>query len=506
MTNPGRATRRGVRGYDPFRSLQQAGMDDWNYINLLSNTNLAINVIRRTVQRSSIAQAILRQLAINVIGPQGPQPIFSSITNENDRGMVQDYWDTWSEYPTVEGRENWMQMMRALISSKMVDGRVFTITRRHTEYTHGIALMPLTREWLAERGSSGHVQTIKAPDGEELSAINGVCRAKSGRIRGYLFYDGSTPTKVINQNYYYNHGYSPLNVIGSGETIYVHTEDVRDYMVASTADDFDGRLLMMYPLVQTLKKVSKLDESLLIAMYAASCKLGFITKGEGAQAADMKGDEAYIPPERMDEIAVKLEELPMGYDFKSFDPSVPSMEQHTYRGEMVKNALAGIGIDYASATGDLRQVNYSSMRHGALSARDNYRLWQRDTQHLVAAPTLRQLLMHGAMFGQLTLQDERSLIQAKACDWRHKAWQWVDPIKDAQASQMLMSMGVTSPQQIAAALGVDYETVLREFKDCMETMHALGISPEDLIKISGMKKGAPPNIGGDKDPDDEGKG
>ena len=494
--------RRPVRGFDPFRALSEYSRDDLAFSGTLGSTTYAIGTIRRAVARSSIAQAILRQLAINVVGPFGPQPNFSCVTNSQDRDRIQDYWDTWAEQPTVEGRENWMQYLRAQVNSKMVDGRVFSIARRHSDYQYGFAMMPLTREWLAERGSMGHVQMIKAPDGTEYEAVNGVCRGASGRVKGYVFYDGTTPTKVITRNYYSQLGTAGIMHGGAGEVVFVYVDDCRDFRVITTADDYDGRLLMMYPLINTIKKMTRLDESLLTAMYASACKMGFITKTENAANPDMADENAYIPPERLDELAVGLEELPVGYGFTGFDPSSPNMEQWRYRQEMAKNAVAGLGMDYASAAGDLREVNYSSMRHGALAARENYRLWQRDLEHMDCVPTLRQLLDFGYMMGFLRLRTERSLMQAKKCDWQHKAWQWVDPIKDAQASQMLMAMGVQSPQMVAAGLGVDYETVLQDFAEVMETMAMLGVKPGDLAKISGQKGGGSPPTQIGKDPDE----
>ena len=44
--------------------------------------------------------------------------------------------------------------------------------------------------------------------------------------------------------------------------------------------------------------------------------------------------------------------------------------------------------------------------------------------------------------------------------WQGRRWAWVDPMKDIEAARLAVQSGVSSPQQIAAQMGMDIEDVL----------------------------------------------
>jgi len=452
-----------------------------------SNPYLAITSIRRIVSGSSLAQAYLRQLAINVVGARGPTPTFNNVESKIDRKALSKFWERWACDPSANGKTNWPQFLRALVSSQATDGRVFVVMRRHSDYPFGFALMPVIRDWIVD-SVTGSVESEYQINGVTHKAINGVVRGKSGRIKGYLFYDALTPTDVLRKNYYYGwSGVGGLIGVQSKDRVFIPAEDVCDFMMPRASDDYEGSPSFLLPMVAVLKRISEIDESVATAMYAASCKMGFITKTETAPQVDPDAPD-YVPPPT-DFERVSIEELPSGHDFKPFDPSVPNADIWRYRQELVKNMCAGLGVDYATLAGDLREVNFSSMRHGAIAARENYRLWQRDLERLICRPVLTRLLDWATLMGYLKLKSRKTLEQATMTDWRHLAWAWVDPLKDAAASELLVKMGATSPQQVCAGLGNNYESVIADVAEAKRLLEQEGLTPADLQALAGAGGG-----------------
>lgn len=445
---------------------------------------LAVASIRRIVAGSSLAQAYLRQLAINVIGARGPKPTFNNVTSKIDRAALIEFWGQWARDPSVNGKSNWAQLLRALVSSQATDGRVFLVMRRHSDYPLGFALMPVIRDWLAD-AVTGSVESDYEVNGKTFKAINGVVRGKSGRIAGYLFYDALTPVDALRKKYYYGWaGAGGVIGVQSREKIFIQADDVCDFMMPRASDDYDGSPSFILPMINILKRVSELDESVATAMYAASCKMGFITKSETAPRVDPDSQD-YIPPPT-DFERVSIEELPSGHDFKPFDPSVPNADIWRYRQELIKNMCAGLAVDYATLAGDLREVNFSSMRHGAIAARENYRLWQRDLERLICRPVLARLIDWATLMGFIRFKSKKSYEQAIVTDWRHLAWAWVDPLKDAAASEKLVAMGATSPQQVCNGMGHEYEAVIDDAAEAKALLESKGLTPADLQALAGI--------------------
>lgn len=65
--------------------------------------------------------------------------------------------------------------------------------------------------------------------------------------------------------------------------------------------------------------------------------------------------------------------------------------------------------------------------------------------------------------------------------FRGRGWDWVDPLKDAQAAKLMREEGITTRSQIVASKGGDFEDNLIELA-----------REEELIKQHGVKLGGAP--------------
>ena len=446
----------------------------------------AIGTIRRIARQSTLAQSYLRQTRINVVGSDGPRPTFSTVQNRAERKMLEDYWAKWADAPTDEGTTSWGAMLRSMVTSWARDGRVLAIIRHNTDYPTGMALRPLARDWLVDWQSALSTpldSQFKAAgkDGKPAyDLVAGKLLKRSGRISGYLFWGEVTKNRQHLDTY---GGYLPYTtIIKGGKPTYMPVQSVVDFMAPSEADDVIGFPGLMLPIISMLLHIATLDESMAATMEASADKMGFITREMGSDHFGIPGEDdgQYLPPDQFERNTI--ETLPAGYNFASFNPSAPNQDIAEYRRMMLKNIAAATGTDYAGLSGDLREVNFSSIRQGVQNARDSYKVIQRDLENTVCRPILRALLNTARLRGDLRVS-ERSFESALRSSWRHRTWNYVDPLKEVKASETLLAMGATSLPQIAAAHGQDWRTILAEMKEVKEEIKRLGI--EDYVQPPG---------------------
>lgn len=450
----------------------------------------AIGTIRRIVRQSTLAQSYLRQTRINVVGADGPRPTFATVKNAGDRKKLETLWELWSQSATDDGVNSWGAMLRSIVTSWARDGRVLAMIRTHTDYPFNFALRPLARDWLVSWHNAiatpVNIQINEGKVGYDLVA--GKLLLKSGRVKGYMFWGDADKNRQHLDTY---GGYTPYTtLVKQGAPKFIPKANVVDMLVPHEADDVIGFPALMLPIISMLLHIARLDESMATTMEASADKMGFITRELGSQSfgidEDFDGDE-YTTPDQFERNVI--EALPPGYNFTAFDPSAPNQNITDYRRMMLKNVAAATGTDYAGLSGDLREVNFSSIRQGVQNARDSYKVIQKDLENTVCRPVLAALLNTARMAGHLKISD-RSFNDALRSHWQHRKWSYVDPLKEVKASETLLAMGATSLQEVCAAHGLDWRTVLAQTAEVKDEIKALGI--EDYVRQPGLDFGKEP--------------
>ncbi len=428
--------------------------------------------IRRVAANSALLQSYINQVRVNVVGRHGPRPTFSDIESEAERMKLEEMWKAYARSPTVDGTGNWSQFLQSLVGSLATDGRVFVAMRMHRDYPSMAAAMPLTREWLVDEYVASE-KTYKTQNKKEVRAMRGIVRKPSGMRAGYLFWGEPRPQDVSAQS-------SAFTYRGAAHTpMFVNNAAACDLMSPRAASDVDGTLGQIAPAVDLVSRIAAIDRAMADSMESSAKKMGFITRDH---ASEPYGDEDVPPPQEFE--AGHIEELPPGYGFAPYDPQAPNGSITDYRRDLVKNASAALGVDHSSFSGDLSDVNYSSLRHGALVSRDVYRTMQDTLEERVCGPILRYLMDAQIAAGILSISDE-TYKKAAMTSWRHRAWAWVDPAKDAEASRLLMRSGLVSPQSVASSIGSDWSQALAEIAEFKAALKSNGLEWVDLAQVAG---------------------
>lgn len=162
--------------------------------------------------------------------------------------------------------------------------------------------------------------------------------------------------------------------------------------------------------------------------------------------------------------------LPGGWDIRSFDPDKTTDTASVARIHL-QGLAAALGLPEHLLSGDLSRANYSSLRGGLVPFRQRIEA----LQYSVLVPQFldrvwREWLALETLAGRLDVpMDTRA-------EWIPPKQPWVDPLKDLQATELALRLGLTSRSQAAAEMGWSVEALDAEIAADRERAAALGLT------------------------------
>ena len=177
----------------------------------------------------------------------------------------------------------------------------------------------------------------------------------------------------------------------------------------------------------------------------------------------------------------------------STPPDIQSQYTEWLRTELLAIA-AGAGITFEEMTGDLKGVNYSSIRAGLLSFRRRAEALQ---AHLVvhqwcrrvAAKWLDVAVTSGALVIPNYWQERANLL---AIDWIAPKWAWVDPLKEVTADLLEVRAGLAPRSEKAGERGWSLDLLDAEIDKGNKSADRYGLvldsDPRVTAKNGGLHK------------------
>jgi len=204
------------------------------------------------------------------------------------------------------------------------------------------------------------------------------------------------------------------------------------------------------PSVTTSRHFDDLQDARLKRAKVQACFAGFVHSESDGTTVDEKGHR------RQQLSPGLLEYLRPGEDITFATP--PRGEADDEWQVMLLHAIsAGIGIPYSQLTGDLRQVNYSSMRSGALDFWDLLDGWQNlMLKPMLCAPLWRK-------FDQIASAKQRRARMLNV-EWDFPDRPFLDPLKDGQALDAALLSGRKTFHQVLSEHGDDPEAHIEELR------------------------------------------
>jgi len=374
---------------------------------------------------------------------------FDSVAN----GMVERAWADWGKAAncTVTGRHTWLDVQRLALRSVARDGAVlirkvrnwdnpFRFTLQVVEIDH------LDVEYTAKLGTGNTVRM-------------GVETDKWERPVAYHLLTNHTGDEYLGK---------------PTARERVPADEILQPFIAERPHQVTG-VPWVASVMYRLNMLQKYEEAEITSARISSCKMGFYTKSEASEGYQGESDAAGNLVSNAE--PGQFEELPVGVDFKAFDPQHPS----TAYGDFVKSTLrgiaAGLNVSYTSLANDLEGVNYSSIRAGLLEEREQWKSTQVWFIDHVVNPIFHEWLEYALLSGSINLPAAKVDKFARV-EWKPRRWQWVDPLKDTNANILAVQNGFKSRRSIIAEAGGDVEDTFSEIAADGDLAEAKGIAFE----------------------------
>ena len=245
------------------------------------------------------------------------------------------------------------------------------------------------------------------------------------------------------------------------------------------------------PLISWLKNLGYYVDNELQASAVASCFTAAITTLAGpADGGLLSSDDSsssdadansmeYLQPGM-------IARLMPGEKIESVDPSRPNSQAEAWINLMLRSMAVGSGLSYERMAKDYSKTNYSSARASDLEDRKEFRADQEWLEYHLIGPVWRRFVE------MATLEDsERPATDQKlqlsptqlisayerftAHAYQPTGWEWVDPVKEAESSQLALAMNLTTLADEAGAKGKDWIDILRQRKREKDMMASLGL-------------------------------
>jgi lambda family phage portal protein len=311
---------------------------------------------RHLAKNNDYVRKFLRMVQTHVVGPQGfalsvPAQRPDGSIDDADKRVCEQAFARWARRGVCElsTRLSFNQFMRLWILHVARDGEALVRRVRDRRINDfGYALQLIDPVLLDETYRADLPGGVRIRMGVEVDA--------NGRPLAYHFLRSAE--------------YGALG----GQRTRVPAEDIWHCFVQEEVNQVRG-VPWVHTAMRRLNDLGGYEEAAVIAARVGASNMGFFVPPvdlagpgiNGTVGTDSLDDDGGGNQVRVREAEPgAFDELPPGYDFKSFDPDYPHAQFGTFVKACLRGIAAGIGVDYNTLANDLEGVNYSSIRSGTL--------------------------------------------------------------------------------------------------------------------------------------------
>lgn len=454
--------------------------DDWTTTLLSPDAEIQYSLrllrarSRSLARNSSFITGFLLELENNVIGEEGIQ-LQARIKDAAGRERqeinqpIERAWKEWShpEHASVDTIDSWIDLQRLIIRTMATDGEVFVRPWKGWDNRFAFAVQLIDADLLDETYDV-------PPDENGVEVRMGVEKDRFGKPLAYWFWDRH-----------------PASRWGRGERVRVPADEIIHLFIRYRANQSRG-YPWFAPVLTDTKMLSGLLEAELVASRASSAQMGFIVNkaSEAIEAYAAKlaraKKQGELKPRKYEAAPGVIAELLPGQEFQEFSPNHPPSAFESFTKVVLRSVARGVGSSYATLTGDLSDANYGSLRAGLLPERDHYRALQGFLARRCHRPVYRPWVGMALLSGAIDLPPGETRVPSAyyRVAWQGRGWQWIDPIKDLQAAEREIKLGLNSRRRLAGERGRDYHDLV------LELAEEERLAREHGVHIGGVEKDA----------------
>ncbi len=409
------------------------------------------NRCRAAERNNPYAGSGIQTLVSNGVGT-GIRPR-SQIKDPALRRDVQDAFDRWVDESDADGQQSFYGQQGVTFGS-VVTGGESLVRFRDRRPEDGLSV-PLQLQVL-EGDFCPVTKNERAPNGDIIRA--GIQFNRIGR-RAFYHMHREHPGET--------NPFSPMNAM---ELVPVPASEVMHVYRPIRPGQLRGVPWLASVLLR-LHDIDQYEDAEMVRKKTAAMFALFVTRG----ASDPLGKSPLGEDDEVDEdgrATIDVEPgsatvLYPGEDIKASEPVDVGQSFEPFLKHQLRAIARGMGLTYEQLTGDLRGVNYSSIRAGLLE----FRRWCEMIVHAMLVHQLcrpvwerwvRTAALAGAFSGSRATdlrafrKLEREMLAAR---WIPQGWKWVDPAKEIAAHIDGIRSGIESRPDAVAEVGEDFEVV-----------------------------------------------
>lgn len=423
---------------------------------------------RKLCNDHEYARRFLALTATHIVGSDGPTlQVRAQMQNGGldsvANSAVEMAWWKWTKAADIGGRMTLPHMLRVVVKAVARDGEALVRIVRNRNLPGGIALQLLDIDRLDDQYNKA------LPNGNTIRMSVEI----DSRSRPVAYH-----VRVAHPGESWGSTAPVFERIPASEIWHVfmpeRPEQVRGYS-------------WLHAVIIRMGMLHSYEEAAVVAARVGASKMGFFKRaaedgGYAGAAAAQLADQNIAGSLSASVEPGEMWELPAGYDFESFNPDYPHANFDAFMKACLRGIAAGLDVDYPTLANDLEGVNYSSMRAGTIETRDQWQVLQGWFIDSLVMPVYREWLASALLRGDIrlpatgrALPPDRLTKFADASSFLGRRWQWVDPLKDAEAEKALLAAGLTSRSRIAAKQGQDFDEILAELADEQAKIAAAGV-------------------------------
>jgi lambda family phage portal protein len=223
-------------------------------------------------------------------------------------------------------------------------------------------------------------------------------------------------------------------------------------------------------------------------MRAGASKMGFFEHEDGDEESgedDDKGDdEDDDKPPLIDHFEPgTFWDLPPNTKFTAFDPQFPNQAHEPFARYELRRAATGFDVNYHSLTGDLENVNLSTIRFGIQDERTVWKSLQETLIETFERPNFIDWLRNSIAAGAVPVHP-RNLELFNEPKFQGVRWPYMDPVKDVQSERLAIDGGLDTITDSLAEQGKDIRELFQTRKEELDLAKKLELPIESLSKFN----------------------
>lgn len=433
------------------------------------------NRARDLIRNNPYAFGAIEAIVANVIGC-GIQPMPRVSDDKERNAAIRDEFLEWCKVADVTRAQTHFEQQSLALTEMIVAGEMLTnFVQDESLPRTPLAIELIESERIADETNLGGFRPRTLANGNEVRRGLEVDRA--GRVVAYYLYPfGGAPGDM-------NAFYVNPDRVAAARLLHLFKKQ----RIGQTRG-----MSWLAPVLTWIRDLGIYFENEMQAAAVSSCLTAVIktvdggnsfndlNPNDGADRSDADGNRfAEFQPGMVAHL------LP-GEDVSFINPSRPNATAEAWINLILRSIAVGMGLSYEVVTRDYSKTDFSSNRASSLEDRRRFRPMQKFMVNHFCEPIYREWFFTTVLAkeaGRPGLEAFPSLLEFIAepdlwtyARWQTPGWEWVDPLKEAQAAEVEIKNGLRSRTEVVTARGGDIEEVFAELQEESERAEELQIT------------------------------